>query len=403
MPNYPLFSVMGIEIEYMLVDAQHLNVAPQSDKILQDLAGTMVNEYALGPISVSNELVLHVLELKNHPPVAASTDLISFFQNTLNTLYATLDKHQLTLLPTAAHPWMNPLTETQRWPHGNREIYQKYDEIFNCEGHGWSNLQSMHINLPFNSNASFVQLHNAIRLILPLLPALAASSPILEKQSTGTLDRRLSYYNRNQAMIPEIAGKIIPEFVSSIEDYHHLILHPMYEAIKPYDPEGVLQYEWLNSRGAIPKFDYHAIEIRVVDTQESVLADLSIARAVHEILKHWTQHPERYLQNPYPTEALSHVYQQAIETGFDTTVDDPELLRQWGLSCQAPISLREVWSLLLQSYGQNLPQDNLEHLNYILTHGNLSERILKTQPNSHQKMLDTYHTLAQCLKFNQRF
>ena len=94
---------------------------------------------------------------------------------------------------------MNPLTETKRWPHGNRSVYRQYDAIFNCQGHGWGNLQCMHINLPFANDEEFCQLHNSIRLILPLLPALAASTPFLDGQKTGYKDSRLCFYGNKPA------------------------------------------------------------------------------------------------------------------------------------------------------------------------------------------------------------
>ena len=50
MSNYPLFSVLGIEIEYMLVDTQTLDVQPKSDVILKQIAGSIVNEVAMGDI-----------------------------------------------------------------------------------------------------------------------------------------------------------------------------------------------------------------------------------------------------------------------------------------------------------------------------------------------------------------
>ena len=66
MSNYPLFSVLGIEIEYMLVDKDTLAVQPKSDVILHTLAGKSINEVVLGDIAASNELVMHVIELKNN-------------------------------------------------------------------------------------------------------------------------------------------------------------------------------------------------------------------------------------------------------------------------------------------------------------------------------------------------
>ena len=44
---------------------------------------------------------------------------------------------------------MHPETEMQLWQHNYSKIYALYNRIFDCRGHGWSNVQSMHINLPF--------------------------------------------------------------------------------------------------------------------------------------------------------------------------------------------------------------------------------------------------------------
>ena len=53
MSNYPLFSVLGIEIEYMLVDTNTLNVVPKSDVILKQIAGSTVNDVEMGEIALS--------------------------------------------------------------------------------------------------------------------------------------------------------------------------------------------------------------------------------------------------------------------------------------------------------------------------------------------------------------
>ncbi len=63
----------------------------------------------------------------------------------------------------------------------------------------------------------------------------------------------------------------------------------MYEKIKadisPYDTDEVLDPIWVNSRGAIPRFDRGSIEIRVMDIQECPSADLAIVSFVIETLK----------------------------------------------------------------------------------------------------------------------
>ncbi|RMX00871.1 glutamate--cysteine ligase [Legionella jordanis] len=403
MSNYPIFSVLGIEIEYMLVDREHLNVQPLSDVILKALAGELTNEVALGDIAVSNELVMHVLELKNNGPKPPTAAIASQFQKAIRDLQPLLSEHNLQLMPTGAHPWMDPVQETKRWPHGNRDIYLQYDKIFNCQGHGWANLQSMHVNLPFANDEEFCRLHNSIRLLLPLLPALAASTPFLDGKKTGLKDSRLYFYDKNQQKIPAISGNIIPEFIRSEKEYQETILAPMYEAIKPHDPQGILQYEWLNSRAAIPKFDYKAIEIRIIDSQECVNADIAIALAIQAILKDW-QNSAYYLDKPCDGARLRAVYEQTVSDGFNTRIEDSELSRQWRLPLRAMTS-REIWSLLLERVSSNLDHQSQQTLEFILTHGNLSERLLKAcGPEINKTILSRiYRQLCHCLALNQSF
>lgn len=404
MSSLSIFSALGIEIEYMLVDKKNLNVQPKSDVILKALAGQQVNEIKLGDIAISNELVMHVLELKNNGPKAPDAPITEHFQDTILNIQPLLEQHDLLLLPTGAHPWMNPHTETVRWPHGNNAIYKQFDTIFDCRGHGWSNLQSMHVNLPYANQEEFKQLHNAIRLIVPLLPALAASTPILDGKATGLLDSRLHYYSHNQQRIPSISGEVIPEFISTEDEYQQKILNPMYADIRPFDPEGILQYQWLNSRAAIPKFDYKAIEIRILDSQECVEADIAIATAINAILKSWCLTSCYYLDNPCDTHLLKQLFDQAIKTGLNTQVENKELLRQWQLPSKS-MNINEIWSMLIEQASSALSYKQQSALELILSQGNLSQRILKaaSQEKSAQSLQQIYRRLASCLLANQQF
>jgi hypothetical protein len=64
-PQYGLFEVYGIEIEYMIVDAETGAVRPIADLVLEEAAGEpAASDYDAEPVAWSNELVLHVIELK---------------------------------------------------------------------------------------------------------------------------------------------------------------------------------------------------------------------------------------------------------------------------------------------------------------------------------------------------
>ncbi len=177
MSHLRLFQGYGVELEYMVVDAETLQILPVVDRILESVAGTITSEVEMGPLAWSNELVLHVIELKTNGPAPTLEGLDALFQGDVARISEILEGMGGILLPTAMHPWMDPKTETTLWPHEYSPVYESYDRIFGCQGHGWSNLQSTHLNLPFGDDEEFGRLHASIRLLLPLLPALAASSP----------------------------------------------------------------------------------------------------------------------------------------------------------------------------------------------------------------------------------
>jgi gamma-glutamyl:cysteine ligase YbdK (ATP-grasp superfamily) len=206
--SWGLFEVFGVEMEYMIVDRESLAVRPIADLLLRDADGgrDWVEDVERGPIAWSNEIVAHLVELKTNGPAATLSGLDRAFHADVLEANRLLARHGATLLGTGAHPLMDPATDTRIWAHGGGEIYATYDRIFGCSGHGWSNLQSTHLNLPFAGDEEFGRLHAAIRLVLPIIPALAASSPYLDGRFTGLLDARLETYRHNQARIPSLTG-----------------------------------------------------------------------------------------------------------------------------------------------------------------------------------------------------
>ena len=171
-----LFEGIGIELEYMIVNRDTLDVLPVADELLKSVVGSYSNDYEKEGICWSNELALHVVELKTGVPVATLSETNPLFQEDVRLINEIVSNFNGMLMPSGAHPWMDPCTEARLWPHGQRTIYETYHKIFNCEGHGWTNLQSCHLNLPFNGSEEFGRLHAAIRLVLPLIPAIAAST-----------------------------------------------------------------------------------------------------------------------------------------------------------------------------------------------------------------------------------
>ena len=401
-----LFEGYGVELEYMIVDRKNLSVLPVADKILQAQAGVLVNEIEVGPLCWSNELVLHVIELKTNGPAETLQGLAEHFQQGVTQINRHLTGLDGQMMPGGMHPWMNPLTETRLWPHGDNSIYAAYNRIFGCQGHGWSNLQSTHINLPFQGDEEFARLHASIRLILPLLPALAASSPVVEGRYTGLLDNRLRAYQQNQRKIQVITGTFIPEAVFSRQAYQKTILEPIYQAIAPYDEDGLLQHEWLNSRGAIARFERDAIEIRLLDVQECPAADLAIIELICAVLKNLVD--ERWCslaeQQRWSEAVLAKWLLAAIGDGERARINDAEYLSLFAFDGKRA-TMGELWRHLAGALRPELVAKPGLPLEVILNKGPLARRLIRAMGSSptRKQLGETYGQLSSCLASGEMY
>ncbi|MEZ6139371.1 MAG: glutamate-cysteine ligase family protein [Zavarzinella sp.] len=398
--KYHLFDVVGIELEYMVVNATSGAVVPAVFDLLADVNGQPSSDWEHEPISWSNELAAHVVEFKTTQPQPAISPLVGAFHAEVQRANQFLQDRGCCLLPTAMHPWMDPTVDSGLWPGEGSEIYQTFDRLFNCRSHGWLNLQSMHINLPFTGDEEFDRLHSAIRLVLPLLPALAASSPYKEGKATGFYDSRLLHYRTHCAQISVLTGSIVPEPISSQQEYEDVVYQPIRAALPTFDPSGTLRAEWSNARGAIARFDRGSIEIRLIDLQENPRMDLAIATLVVETVKHLIAKHSALEMRQIPTDQLVTLFQHTIQHAGATTFKNENLMRIFGVT--ASCTVLELWEQLSQ---QLVAQNNSpvlafqEELEIVFRHGTLAERlvhVLGTQP-SRTQLRDTYLELADCL------
>ncbi len=361
----------------MIVQDRLLDVCPITDRVLHAVSGAYETEVEMGALAWSNELVLHVIELKTNGPVDVLDGLAEMFHRDLQRIGDILRPMDACLMPTAAHPWMDPHSETRLWPHEQNAVYEAFDRIFSCRGHGWSNLQSIHVNLPFADDAEFGRLHAAIRVLLPIIPALAAASPFLDGKATPFLDARLDAYRHNADRIPSITGHIIPERVYTRAAYEREILDRIYRDVAPHDPRGVLRHEWVNARGAIARFDRHAIEIRLPDMQECPASDMAVVHAMVETLKRlcderWTPMIELMA---WDERELERILLDTIREGEQALIGDEAYAAVFGM--RAPLTAGALWAGITQQIPP--PQDEAvgRALRHIVTHGTLAGRLKK--------------------------
>ena len=290
------------------------------DKIIKDFHGRVVNFVELSNFTFGKEIQLHVMEIKPNMPFRSPEN----FEETMHAAVLTLtdfleSKYRAHLLGAGMHPLLK-LEETGVWPHRHKKIYQAYSKVFNLNQHGWLNIQSFQLNIPYSNEKSAIFMHNMLAEICAYLPAISASSPIYEGKLGENVDNRLHFYMLNQKEVPSITGDVIPEYVSSFKQYEKEIIERYSLDLAHAGVGECLLYEdWVNSRGAILRFDRKAIEIRVMDEQECVKSDVALSCFIRAVLRGLMRETVEFL----PHEILVKDFNSVVVDGLNAKVLHP--------------------------------------------------------------------------------
>jgi gamma-glutamyl:cysteine ligase YbdK (ATP-grasp superfamily) len=392
--TYKPLEVLGPEHEYSIVN-QNLQALPISDKIIKQYCGKIINFIELPKFTFGKEMQLHVMEIKANTPFHSPLDFEETMQNAVSTLNGILQNQKACLLGTGMHPLLK-LEETAIWPHYHRKIYQEYGKIFNLKQHGWLNIQSFHLNLPFKTEADAVKMHNHLANMCAYLPAVAASSPIFEGKEGVDVDNRLSFYKVNQREVPKVTGGVIPEYTSTLSQYKRDVIEGYSKDLAAAGASKTLLHrEWVNSRGVIFRFDRSALEVRVIDEQECIKSDVSLACFVRAALRGLLDSDVALL----PREVLLKDFDAVIHDGLNAKVSGGQTARQ---VCQSYLKLAE-------KYADKDEQKYLWLVKRRIQEGSLSDVIRKNvrleaeKSDFHQAICSVYSRLIKCLSTNEPY
>lgn len=373
--HYRPFEVAGMELEYPTVD-RDLNVVSLVEPAFRVLAGRGTSDVDLGAVGFSNEIADHVFEIKTQQPVRSLAEAEAALAEGVQRFSAVLHaEFGARLLPTGMHPWFDP-RKGKLWTRSGLRIYTTYARLFDVRTHGWMNVHAAHLNLPLGREVDAVAMHTAAALLIPYLPALAASSPMYDGELQPSVDGRLAWILEHQARIPESCGDLVPEYVEGFGDYRKRILAPMYRALDRLPDTGAIRHEFFNTRGAILRFARRAMEVRVLDTQECVKMDVAVAVFVRSALKHLTERVARGRVELPDHAVLVEDFRACIRDGSAARVRAPHLdVERDG---DGLADAREVLRHLLCGARRGVRRDEAPYLDLaarMVETGTLSERI----------------------------
>jgi hypothetical protein len=375
-----------------------LAALPIVDEVIRCFHGRVVNFVEEPRFTFGKELQLHVMEFKPNSPFESPIEFEETMQEAVLTVQDFLErKFRARLLGTGMHPLLK-LDETGVWPHRHRQIYEAYGRVFDLKRHGWLNIQSFHLNLPYSDEASAVVLHNTLANLCPYLCAISASSPIYESKLGEEVDNRLRFYWENQKEIPSVTGDIIAEYASSFGQYKKDVIgRYSNDLARAGANKLLLNKEWVNSRGVIFRFDRKAIEIRIMDEQECVKSDVALSCFIRASLRGlMNQQPELL-----PHAVLVQDLKAVMTNGLGASVYHPQ-----GRTAR---HVCEYYCNLAQA---NASEDEKKYLSTVrrrIESGNLSEilreRVMKRSQRTslREAIVDVYSELSDSLAKNQPY
>jgi len=392
--RYKTLEVLGPEHEFSVVD-EHIKPLPIVDKVIKRLCGRIRNNVSLSGFVFGKELQKHVAEFKAVTPFRSPLHFEETMHNGVIEILDVLEGFGGQLLGMGMHPTLC-LDETEVWDHQGRKIYKALDKIFDLRQHGWLNIQSFQLNLSYNNMSEAVKVYNLLSTVLPYIPAISAASPLYEMKFGKFVDNRLYFYQTNQKKIPSITGDVIPENINSFKTYRNLIIRKYSDdLVKINSPKCIVNKEWINSRGAIFRFERRTIEIRIMDEQECIKSDVALSCFIRALIRGLMQSVEMDLPHPM----LVKDFNAIIRNGLNARVNHPKAS-----------TAREICRHLLDVAYKNASNEERRYLQIVkkrIEDGNLSETITEHVRRRSQKtdlkeaILSIYSRLTEKLRKNE--
>ena len=389
-----MLEVIGPEHEFSIVNNE-MKTLPIVEHVINDYYGKITNSLYSKKFAFRKEFPLHIIELKANRPFKSPELLEESMQNAIMSLLEFIEKKfNAYLLGTGMHPLLRlEETGTRRYD----KIAQEFEKVFLLKRHGWLNVQSFQINLPYSTESEAVSLHNALAHLCTYLPAISASSPICESQLTSYIDSRLYYYKKKSLEIPSIAGEIIPEYISSFDQFQREVSGRYSRDLSKAGVSIEDFADYVNQRAAVFKVARKAIEVRVMDEQECIKSDVALGCFVRSTIRGLTSTKSETL----PHTLLVNDFNSIIAKGLEAKTLHPE-----------GNTARQVCQYFFNIASKYANENEREYLWIIekrIKEGNLSELIRKRVLKKTQKttfdeaVISVYSKLVECLADNQPY
>jgi carboxylate-amine ligase len=262
---------IGVELELQLLDPENLMFKDAAPGILSEIGPSYKER-------IKEEFIQSMIELNTRPCLTVA-DVDEDLRENLAYLQGILDRLETVFYSASLHPLEKGTGE-------NLTQKPRYVRIMDdLKMVGWRFItQGIHVHIGVDSARRAVKINNTIRMYLPLLLALATSSPYYCGEDTGLLSYRTKLFEA----LP-LAG--MPDSLEDWEEFTRmaslLLSGGIIESVKDL---------WWDVR---PHPGFGTVEVRIADIPcryEEILALTALIQSLVVTLGHVNVHPEARTQ-----------------------------------------------------------------------------------------------------------
>jgi carboxylate-amine ligase len=242
---------VAVEEEFALLEPETLNLTNRFEEVQAAARGTELEEHLVGEL-IASEVEIRTGRCESFGEAAARLG------ERREQLFRLVDGMGIALAATGTHPW-SPWQEQRiiDTPH-----YRLNDEVLRYVV--WRNNSfGLHVHVGIRGADRAVRVNDALRVFLPELLALSASSPFVEGVNTGLHSARTQIFTRffPRCGVPDVYGSW-----AEFERYVRFL----------YETGSITEHTqlWWSVR---PHFAFPTVEIRICDAQPDLAEARSLA------------------------------------------------------------------------------------------------------------------------------
>jgi len=289
---------VAVEEEFALLDPETLSLVNRFEELKASAAGSAVDDHLVGEL-IASEAEVRTGRCEGFPEAAR---LMGERRAQLSELASGLG---VSLGSTGAHPW-------SRWqdqriidtPH-----YRRNDELLRYVV--WrNNTFGLHVHVGIRGADRAIAVHDGLRVFLPHLLALSASSPLVEGVNSGLHSARTEIFTRMfpRCGVPDAYGTwaVFEEYVRTLYETGSIDEHTQL---------------WWSVR---PHLAYPTVEIRICDGQPDLAESRALAGFAYALAARIARAVDAGEPLPQPPpRMIEENFWRAIRYGLSGTLLDP--------------------------------------------------------------------------------